>query len=65
MRDFEKSPYTPDEERVARWLDNKAGIGGGDDPIGFLLASYELLKMEVKTLSALRVAISEAKEVEK
>lgn len=39
-RDFDKNPYSPDEERVAKWLDDKAGVGGGEDPIGFLIASY-------------------------
>lgn len=39
-RDIEIDPYSPDEQRVADWL-MTVGIGGGDDPIGFLLASYE------------------------
>lgn len=41
-RDLEKNPYSPDEERVVQWMD-RLGIGGGDDPIGFLLASHDLL----------------------
>jgi hypothetical protein len=36
--------------RVAKWIDSKAGIGGGDDPIGFLLASHEMLARERKDL---------------
>jgi hypothetical protein len=39
MRDFEKQPYTADEERVAKWLVEHTPLGGGDDPIGFVLAS--------------------------
>ena len=35
--------YSRDQQRVADWLNNRAGIGGGDDPIGFLLASYEMI----------------------
>ncbi len=39
-RDFDKHPYSPDEERVVAFFAEK-GIGGGDDPIGFLLTSHE------------------------
>ena len=42
-RDFEKEPYSKDEERVAKWLSQR-GLGAGDDPIGFLLASYEYIQ---------------------
>lgn len=46
-RDFATHPYSPDEERVAAWLRNRIpDVGTGDDPIGFVLASYELLHME-------------------
>lgn len=38
-RDFEARPYTADEQRVADWLVKRSGIGGGDDPIGFLMGS--------------------------
>lgn len=40
MRDLDKNPYTKDEARVAKFFFDK-GLGGGDDPIGFLLSSYE------------------------
>lgn len=41
-RDFDKTPYTADETRVAKfWFDK--GIGGGEDPIGSLMASHETL----------------------
>ena len=45
MRDLDTHPYTKDEQRVANWLAERSGgnIGGGDDPIGFLLASYAYL----------------------
>ena len=42
-RDFEDRPYTPDEERVAKYIVELTGIGAGDDPIGFLISSHELL----------------------
>jgi len=45
MRDFDKNPYSPDEERIAKFFFDK-GIGGGDDPIGFLIASYEYMVEE-------------------
>ena len=43
MRNIVANPYTPEEQRVADWLARNGGVGGGDDPIGFLLASYAFL----------------------
>ncbi len=37
-RDFETHPYDRQERRAAKFL-SEAGVGGGDDPIGFLIAS--------------------------
>jgi hypothetical protein len=34
------------EQRLVDWLISK-GIGAGDDPIGFLIASYEYLMQEL------------------
>ena len=31
-RDFEANPYTPHEERVAKYLVELTGVGAGDDP---------------------------------
>jgi hypothetical protein len=46
-RNFDTHPYTPDELRVVAWIQKRApDVGGGDDPIGFLLSSYELLHMD-------------------
>lgn len=39
-RDFESNPYSPEEARVAAWLSER-GVGGGNDPIGFILASLD------------------------
>jgi hypothetical protein len=36
MRDLEKQPYTADE----------CGVGGGDDPIGSIIASHAYLAAE-------------------
>ena len=47
-RDFDLNPYSPDEARVAKFF-SKLGIGGGDDPIGALLASHAMLAAERKS----------------
>lgn len=44
-RDMETAPYSPDERRVAEFLFD-IGVGGGDDPIGFLIASHQYLVEE-------------------
>ena len=49
MRDIEERPYTEDERRVCDFLQKLApDIGCGDDPIGFLMASYTMLVQERK-----------------
>lgn len=54
-RDFEKNPYTPCEARVAAfWF--KLGVGGGDDPIGSLIASHEALAVQRFSLEKLLAA---------
>lgn len=46
-RDFDRQPYSRDEQRVADWLHARAPeIGSGDDPIGFVLASYDHLRIQ-------------------
>lgn len=50
-RDFETQPYTPEEERVAKYISelSNGNVGGGDDPIGFLIASHgELSRFPVQ-----------------
>ena len=44
-----ETPYSPDAQRVADWLMNRTQhqVGAGDDPIGFLLASYEQIHTEL------------------
>jgi hypothetical protein len=34
MRDLDKQPYSPEEAKVAEYLVDMTGIGGGDDPVG-------------------------------
>ncbi|MFL5253805.1 MAG: hypothetical protein ACJ8AI_13070 [Rhodopila sp.] len=57
-RNFSANPYTSDEERVATWLRSRTPeIGAGDDPIGFVLASYELVVSQRNELAAQVTAI--------
>jgi hypothetical protein len=51
-RDFEANPYTPHEERVAKYLCEVTGIGAGDDPVEFLIASHESLRRRIEYLQA-------------
>lgn len=48
MRDLDKELYSPEEAKVAVYLVDLTGIGGGDDPVGFLNASHaELVRRRV------------------
>lgn len=42
MRDLDKNPYSEAEQRVAQFFFDR-GTGGGDDPIGAILASHQAL----------------------
>jgi hypothetical protein len=44
-RDLDKNPYSTDEQRVAEYF-FRCGTGGGDDPIGALLASHAYVVAE-------------------
>jgi transcriptional regulator with XRE-family HTH domain len=49
-RNFDKRPYTSDEVRVAEYLKSIVpGVGTGDDPIGFLIASHNVIRQERTT----------------
>jgi GTP-dependent phosphoenolpyruvate carboxykinase len=50
-----ETPYSPDQQRVAEWLVNRMNnqVGAGDDPIGFLLASYDHLFEQVSLMKSL------------
>lgn len=54
-RDMEANPYSKDEQRVADFLFS-AGVGGGDDPIGFVLSS---LSYATAQLNDMRESLSE------
>ena len=46
-----QTPYTIDEQRVVNWLHKKTpDIGPGNDPIGFLLASYDMIQDDKRYL---------------
>lgn len=47
-RDFEKKPYTKDEQRAVDYIQLITGgtVGAGDDPIGFLIASHSYTQRE-------------------
>lgn len=45
MRDLEKQPYSVDEKRIAEFF-FECGVGGGDDPIGSIIASHAYLAAE-------------------
>jgi hypothetical protein len=49
------APYTPDEQRVVDWLlaRTQNHMGAGDDPIHFVLASYELIHDQLQQAQAL------------
>jgi hypothetical protein len=50
-RDIEKSPYSADEQRVAKYFFDR-GVGGGDDPIGSLMASHAYAMAQLAELRA-------------
>ncbi len=43
MRDLDEKPYSPEEQRAAEYLTDLTGVGGGDDPVGFLIVSHREL----------------------
>lgn len=64
MRDMDKHPYSPDEARVARFFFD-LGVGGGDDPIGYLIASHQSLVAERNELrERLRAGNTHASDVD-
>lgn len=40
MRNMDETRYSPEEAKVASYLTELTGIGGGDDPVGFLIATH-------------------------
>jgi hypothetical protein len=49
-RNMTLHPYSDDEKRIVNWIWEISGgdVGGGADPIGFFIASYESLIHERK-----------------
>jgi hypothetical protein len=52
MRDLDKKPYSPDEANVSTYLTELTGIGGGNDPVGFLITSHFELARQLALLKA-------------
>jgi len=52
MRNLDEKPYSREEAEVAKYLMELTGIGGGDDPIGSLIASHRELVRQRAVLSA-------------
>jgi GTP-dependent phosphoenolpyruvate carboxykinase len=50
-----ETSYSANEQRVADWLLSRTNnqVGAGDDPIGFVLASYELIHAQLAQAQAL------------
>jgi hypothetical protein len=65
-RDFEVEPYNADEHRVAIWFADH-GIGGGDDPIGSMIACLEYRNVELAAtrteIERLRAALVEIERI--
>lgn len=55
-----ETPYDEHESRVAKWIVDRTGAGGGDDPIGFILASYDL---KITEMEAMRAKIASLEEI--
>lgn len=51
MRNLDESPYSPEEARVAAFFAER-GAGGGDDPVGSLLAGHAYVLAYRKRLRA-------------
>ncbi len=47
-RNLDTHPYTPDEKRVAVYIVRitEGNVGAGDDPIGWLIASHEMMALD-------------------
>ena len=48
VRNFTTHPYSDDEKRIVNWImqKTKGNVGGGDDPIGFIMASHDMINAE-------------------
>jgi len=64
MKSDRVDAYDKSEARVAQWIVDRTGIGGGDDPVGFILASYDLKIAEMnqlrEKLAALEAVITQS-----
>jgi hypothetical protein len=47
------------ESRVAQWINARTGLGSGNDPVGFVLASYDLKIQEMAEMRTKLAALEE------
>ena len=47
------------QARVAQWINDRTGLGAGDDPVGFLLSSYDLKIREMEDMRSKLAALEE------
>ena len=52
LRDLDQEPYSPEEAAATEYLVHLTGVGGGDDPVGFLIASHRDLVRQRTVLKA-------------
>jgi hypothetical protein len=43
-------PYDRSEARIAQWIEQTTGMGGGEDPVGFILSSFSYKIQEMNQL---------------
>lgn len=61
-RDISINPYSVDEQRVVDYIMSASGLGAGDDPIGFLLASHASIVEELSYIRGLMEPMLKNKE---
>jgi hypothetical protein len=49
---MDRNPYSPDEAKVAHYLVERTGIGGGNTPVEFLIISHRALGDTIVNLKA-------------
>jgi hypothetical protein len=51
--------YDAVESRVAQWINARTGLGAGNDPVGFVLTSYDLKIQEMTEMRTKLAALEE------
>jgi hypothetical protein len=62
-RDWEKYPYTKDEQKVCDYLQEICpDVGCGSDPINFLIASHASLRYQLSVMRGARTKLKKEEE---